>query len=135
MFTENVQSHHAIMGNKANFTCQVSGTHITLHWEILGRSGKYQDCTDPAFCVRSISETNFVNSTFEIDTTQLDATGITVHCVVQQNFWAQTIIRSSTGELTLQDVPPDGKMCSHVLTIMCNVHVHMHTLVMYNRAN
>lgn len=124
MFTENVQSHHAIMGNKANFTCQVSGTQITLHWEILGRSGKYQDCTDPAFCVRSISETNFVNSTFEIDTTQLDATSITVHCVVQQNFRAQTIIRSITGELTLQDVPPDGKMCSQSYVMYMCICTH-----------
>ena len=114
MFTQNVQSHNVIMGNQANFTCHVSGTHVIVHWEIQEKGDEYHDCTDQAFCVRSMSDARSVNSTFEIDTTQLDATGVRVHCVVEQNLDDRTVIRSSTGQLTLQDVPPDGKMCSHV---------------------
>ena len=114
MFTQNVQSDTVLVGNWANLTCHVSGTRLTLHWEIQGRGDEYHDCTDQAFCVRNMSDARSVNSTFEIDTTQLDATGIRVHCVVEQKLGDQTVIRSSTGQLTLQDVPPDGKICSHV---------------------
>ena len=100
--------------NHGVITCHVSGTHVTVHWEIQERGDEYHDCTDQAFCVRSMSDARSVNSTFEIDTTQLAVTGIRVHCVVEQNIDDRTVIRSSTGQLTLQDVPPDGKMCSHV---------------------
>ena len=114
-FTQNVQSLHVTMGNHANFTCCARGTNITLYWEILGM-GVYHDCTDEAFCVRITSAVNSVSSTLEIDTTQPSGTEISVHCVVEQTFGGRThqsII--STGQLTVQDVPPDGKMYSYTL--------------------
>ena len=113
-FTLNVQRLNITMGNRANFTCRARGTNITLHWEVLG-VGVYRDCTDEAFCVMYTSAVNSVSSTLEIDVTQPSGTEITVRCVVEQTFGGRSHQSSIIGQLTVQDVPPDGKMFSYIL--------------------
>ena len=113
-FTQNVQSRNITVGNRANFTCHARGTNITLHWEVLG-VGVYHDCTDEAFCVIYTSAVNSVSSTLEIDVTQPNGTEVTVHCVVDQIFGERGQQGVIIGLLTVQDVPPDGKMFSYIL--------------------
>ena len=112
-FTQNVQSRNISMGNHANFTCCARGTNITLYWEILG-VGVYHDCTDEAFCVRIMSAVSSLSSTLEIDITEPNVT-MWVYCVVEQIFGDWHYMSFSTGQLTVQDIPPNGKMCSYTL--------------------
>ena len=98
------------MGENANFTCRAGGTNITVYWEIDG--DEYRDCDNQDFCVRNMTVSNSVTSTFAIDTSELIG-NFTVRCVVNQMFGEQSDTNSSTGQLIVRSPPPPSTSKTH----------------------
>ena len=100
--TQDIQNQTVTVGENANFTCRTRGTNITVYWEIEG--DEYRDCDNQDFCIRNMSISNSVTSTFTVDTNELG--NFTVRCVVNQTFGDRSDRNSSTGQLIVQSPPP-----------------------------
>ena len=116
--TQDVQNQTVTMGENANFTCRARGTNISISWEIEG--DEHRDCSNQDFCVRNMSISSSVTSTFTIDTSELIG-NFTVRCVVNQTFGDQSDTNSSTGQLIVRPPPPSPSTSKTHTHINANV--------------